>query len=156
MAAHLLKEKEDQGQLIQLVSFCMEKEEYAVDILNVQEILRIREMTRVPKAPSFIKGVINLRGKIVPVIDLRIRLGMAPVPTTQRSRIVVVNHAGKNVGMIVDLMSEVLRVSKSFFQPVPATSNGQASSEHIQSVAKLKDRLLILLNLESLLADTQY
>jgi purine-binding chemotaxis protein CheW len=142
-----------EGSLVQLVSFFLDKEEYAVDILRVQEILRVREMTRVPKSPSFIKGVINLRGKIVPIMDLRARFGLNSIPIHEGSRIVVVDHNGKIVGLIVDSMSEVLRIPKEYIHQAPTTSNVQTSKEYIKGVAKLDTRLLIFLDLERLLAE---
>ena len=153
MTTDLLKEVQEEAPLIQLVSFIVDKEEYAVDILRVQEILRIRKMARVPKAPHFIKGVINLRGKIVPIMDLRIRMGMPPIKSLEDSRIIVVNQSDKIVGLIVDSMSEVLSIPESIIHPAPTTSNIQSSDEHIQGVAKLEDRLMILLNLETLFDD---
>lgn len=153
MTTELIQDEREQAAMVQSVTFHVASEEYAVDILHVQEILRPREMTRVPKAPSFLTGVINLRGQIVPVINLRTRLGMAPSEQTQDSRIVVVNHSGKTVGLIVDAMSEVLRISESVIHPPPVTPNAQFSSEYIQGVAKLEKRLLIFLDLAALLGE---
>ncbi len=154
MTTEIQLPNEQQVSQLQVVSFRVGEEEYTVDILRVQEIIRIPEMTRVPKTPSFLRGVINLRGQIIPVMELRNRLGMQSIPDTKETRIVVVEDSEKTVGLIVDAMSEVLRIPETALQPVPVTSQLQSQAEYIQGVAKLKDRLLILLNLETLLGET--
>lgn len=134
----------------QLVTCCLGEEEFAVDILSVQEINRMVEITRVPKAPSFVEGVINLRGRIIPVLNLRRRFAMAEVERTAKSRIVVVNVKGRTVGLIVDSVSEVLRVPKSTIEPPPSLETA-IGAEFIQGVGRIKDRLLIVIELTRLL-----
>ena len=99
-------------EMLQLVSFKIGDEEFAVDILKVQEINRMIEVTRVPNAPEHIDGVINLRGKVIPIIDLRSRFGMARKEKDKNTRIVVVEVSGKIVGFVVDAVREVLRIPK--------------------------------------------
>ncbi|HZS11037.1 MAG TPA: chemotaxis protein CheW [Nitrospirales bacterium] len=126
-------------------------EEFAIDILCVQEINRLVEITKVPKAPPFVEGVINLRGRIIPVLDLRRRFGLSGIDRTVRSRIVVVTVQGKAVGLLVDMVSEVLRVPQSMIEPPPAFGN-TPGSEFVQGVARLEERLLIVLDLSRVMA----
>ncbi len=132
----------------QVVSFDIGVEEFAVDILDVQEIIRMVEITRVPKAPHYVKGVINLRGKVIPIMDLRLRFGLPTAERTKETRIVVVDIARIILGLIVDSVSEVLRIPSSEVEPPP--SGNQAGSEFHKGVAKVDDRLLILLDLHRL------
>lgn len=140
--------------IYQLVSFVIENEEFGVDILKVQEIIRTVEITRVPKAPNFVEGVINLRGKIVPVIDLRKRFGIAEREHDNETRIVVVELVDKVVGFLVDRVKEVIRVEKSVIEPPPELTTS-IDSNYITGVAKLQDRLLILLELNRVLSSDE-
>lgn len=133
---------------LQLVSFRLGNEEYSVDILKVHEINRMMEITAVPNAPSYVEGVINLRGKVIPVINLRKKIGLPERGSDARSRIVVVD-AGTAVGLIVDAVSEVLRIPADVVEPAPEMTAG-SGSEWIRGIGKLKDRLLILLDIEKL------
>mgnify|MGYP001606260547 CR=1 FL=1 len=137
-------------ELLQLVSFKIGDEEFGVDILKVQEINRMVEVTRVPNAPEYVDGVINLRGKVIPIIDLRTRLRMPRKDHDKDTRIVVVELSGKVVGFVVDAVSEVLRIPKSVTEPPPSVVAG-VEAEYITAVGKLEDRLLILLDLEKVL-----
>jgi len=131
---------------LQLVSFNIGTEEFGVDILKVQEINRMVEITRVPQAPHFVEGVINLRGKVIPIVDLRKRFGLELKEHDKNTRIVVVDIGGNIMGMIVDSVSEVLRLPASTIEPPPEIVTG-INSEYIKGVAKLEDRLLIFLDL---------
>ena len=133
--------------VLQLVSFTLGNEEFAVDIHRVQEINRMMDVTRVPNAPAHVDGVINLRGKVIPVIDLRARLGMERKERDRTSRIIVIELRTVVVGFVVDSVREVLRVPRSVTEPPPALAAG-LESEYITAVGKLEDRLLILLDLE--------
>lgn len=137
--------------IYQLVSFVVENEEFGVDILKVQEIIRTVEITRVPKSPSFVEGVINLRGKIVPVIDLRRRFGIEKRVHDGDTRIIVVELPDKVVGFLVDKVKEVIRVEKSVIEPPPELTMN-INANYITGVAKLQDRLLILLDLDKVLS----
>lgn len=139
------------AETCQLVTCCVGQEEFAVDILSVQEINRMVDITRVPKAPVFVEGVINLRGRIIPVLNLRCRFGiMTGGERTVRSRIVVVNVRTRVVGLIVDSVSEVLRLPKNAIEPPPSLETA-IGAEFIQGVGRIKDRLLTVLDLERLL-----
>ncbi len=135
---------------IQVVSFKIGDEEFGVNILQVQEINRLVQITQVPNAPDFIEGVMNLRGRIVPVVNLRKRFGLPQKEYDKNTRVVVVELNDKTVGFIVDSVSEVLRFSNSDVEPTPDLITG-IGNEYITGIAKLGDRLLILLDLEKVL-----
>jgi len=152
--AALEDQKNDTNELLQLVSFKIGDEEFGVDILKVQEINRMMQITKVPNSPNFVDGVVNLRGRIIPVIDLRTRLGMPRIEHGKETRIVVVELSGTTVGFIVDEVSEVLRIPKNITEAPPEMVAG-LDSEYITAVGKLEDRLLILLDLEKVLSIEQ-
>lgn len=137
------------GEILQLVSFVIGSEEFAIPILSVQEINRMMEITRVPKSPQFVEGVINLRGKIIPVVNLRSRFGKEVIEAGNDSRIVVVEVEGRVIGFTVDRVNEVLRIGSDIVEDAPAMVAG-IDSEYVQGVGKLEDRLLILLDLSRL------
>jgi len=142
---------ETKNDILQLVSFKLGNEEYAVDILKVQEINRMVEITTIPNAPFCVEGVINLRGKVIPVINLRKKFGFESKDMDAHSRIIVVD-VGNTIGLIVDSVSEVLRLSSDTVEPPPRMT-GNGSADYILGIGKLEDRLLILLDIESLLKD---
>lgn len=137
-------------ELLQLVSFNIGDEEFGVDILRVQEINRMLEVTQVPNSPEYVDGVINLRGKVIPIVDLRERLGMHRREHDKNTRIIVVELGGKTLGFVVDAVREVLRIPRSVTEPPPQLVGG-ARQEYITGVGKLDDRLLILLDLDKIL-----
>ena len=139
------------GELLQLVTFLIEEEEFAVDILNIQGINMMMDITKVPNSPEFVEGIINLRGQVIPVIDLRKRLNLSQIDFTKDSRIIVVEIDDKVVGFIVDKVKEVLRVNSNITEPPPPMVSG-VGSEFITAVAKLEDRLITLLDLQKLLS----
>jgi purine-binding chemotaxis protein CheW len=139
------------GKEIQLVVFRLAQEEYGVDIQQVREIIKVIDITRVPKAPKFIEGVINLRGQITPVMDLRKRLDLPELERGEETRIIII-ELGKNVvGMIVDAVTEVHRLPEKNIDPTP-TISAEVGAEFINGVGKLGDRLLILLDLKKVLS----
>ncbi len=140
---------EGSGEVLQLVSFQIGLEEYAIDILCVQEIIRVVEITRVPNAPHYVEGVLNLRGKVIPIINLRTRLGLSSTEHTKDTRIVVVDVAHLLLGFMVDSVEEVLRLPEEFIEPPPSTGRGGADEFH-KGVGRVEGRLLILLDLELL------
>lgn len=137
--------------LLQLVTFTISEEEFGIDILKVQEIIRIMDITKVPGSPPHVEGVINLRGKVIPVIDLRSRFGMESHPHDNYTRIIVIELHGMIVGFVVDGVSEVLRIPSNTVEPPPAVVAG-IESEYIKGVGKLDNRLLILLDLDNLIS----
>ena len=140
--------------ILQLVTFFLGDEEFAVDILNIQGINRMIEITTVPNTPDFVEGIINLRGKVIPLINLRRRLGMSPLQWDRSTRFIVVELTNKVIGFIVDSVSEVLRISKDTIEPPPTMMNG-VKSDYITAVAKVQDRLLILLDLQKVLTTVE-
>ena len=134
------------NELLQLVTFVVGTEEFAVPILSVQEINRMMQITRVPQSPAFVEGVINLRGKIIPVVDLRKRFGIGVEGDNADNRIIVVEVSGRVIGFTVDRVNEVLRIPSGIVEPPPAMVCG-IDSEYVQGVGKLEDRLLILLDI---------
>lgn len=138
-------------EMIQLVIFRLGPEEYGVEILETQEIIEKRDLTRVPNAPEFVDGIINLRGEILPIIDLKKRFDLEVEREIEEQRVVVVEVDGNKVGMIVDEVKEVLNISKEQVDPPPKIAGG-INKEYLEGVVKLKDRLLVLLNLTKILA----
>ncbi len=133
------------SELLQLVTFEVGTEEFAIPILSVQEINRMMQITRVPQSPEFVEGVINLRGKIIPVVDLRKRFSAGTeAGHTSDNRIIEVG--GRVIGFTVDKVNEVLRIGSDIVEPAPAMVCG-VESDYVQGVGKLDDRLLILLDL---------
>ena len=113
------------------------------------------QITKMPNTPEFIEGVINLRGRVIPVLDLRVKLGMPRIEHDKNTRIIVVELKGKTIGFIVDEVSEVLRIPKSITEAPPEMVGG-VNSDFITSIGKLDDRLLILLDLEKILTTTEF
>ena len=138
----------------QLVVFDLASEGYGVDIGAVREIIRMQEITRVPKTPEFVEGVINLRGKVIPVIDLRKRFGLRVSEQSKDNRIVVVDIGKQDIGVIVDAVTEVLRISADSVEP-PTSVITSADSDYLLGIAKLESRLIILLDLECVLSEEE-
>ena len=136
-------------EIVQLVTFKLGNEEFALDILKVQEINRIVEITKVPKAPDFVEGVINLRGRVIPIVDIRKKFHLNIKEATKETRIIVVNIINKTIGLIVDSVSEVLRINSSTIQPPPPLIAG-LDSDYIKGVGKLDERLIILLDIDKI------
>jgi purine-binding chemotaxis protein CheW len=135
---------------LHIVGFRVGAETFGVPITCVHEIVRVPEITNVPDAPEFVEGVINLRGKIVSVVDLRKRFGETATEKTKKNRVIVVESEGKAVGLIVDAASEVLRIPHSEIEPPPKVLADDTSS-FVTGVGKLKDRLIILVDLQKVL-----
>lgn len=147
---NIVDESEEEGEILQLVSFHVGDEEYAVDILNVQEIIRMVEITAVPNAPHYVEGVINLRGKVIPILDLRARFGLSAIEQSKETRIIVVDLENVIIGFIVDSVSEVLRLPESRIEPSPVTSKS-GSAEFHKGVGRINGRLLVVLDLKQLI-----
>ncbi len=136
---------------VQLVVFSLGKEEFGVDITQVREILKIPRITSIPNSPAFIEGVINLRGQIATVMDLRKRLEVGVSELSDDARIIIVEVEDTTIGMIVGSVSEVLRLSTKDIDPAPSIAT-DVEAEYIRGVGKLEDRLLILLDLGKILS----
>ena len=142
---------DDSEDLKQLVSFIVGGEEFGISILRVQEIIRPMQITQVPHAPAFVEGIINLRGRIVPVVDLRQRFGFSSRENDSDTRILVLETEEQEVGFVADAVREVLQVDASTIEPAPQLA-APVEARYLRGVAKLEDRLLILLDLEGVLS----
>jgi len=134
----------------QVVSFCLGEEEYGVDIMTVQEIILYGCITQVPEVPEHVLGVINLRGNVIPILNLRRRFGMPDQAPEDATRIVVMNLNGRTVGVVVDGVNEVLRLGEDEVSPTPQSLSG-AGKDYITGLARRGERLLILLDMARLL-----
>jgi len=139
----------------QIVTFFLSKEEFGVDILLVQEIIRPTTITEVPNTPAFLEGVINLRGKVVPVVDLRRRLDLEVAPVDKSSRIMIIELEDTVTGFIVDSVSKVMSVPTESVQGAPEMVTAGVESEYIYGVSRLEDRLIILLDFSKILTDRE-
>ncbi len=137
-------------ELNQLISFSIGEENYGVDIQTVKEVIRHREITRLPKAPSFVKGVINLRGDIIPILDLRERFGLEHKEYNEMTRVIVVEVDDKSIGMVVDSVSHVLRIGQAEIEPPPPIVGG-VSEEYLRGIGKVGEKLIVLLNIDKIL-----
>jgi len=135
---------------LHIVGFKVGTETFGVPITCVHEIVRVPEITNVPDSPEFVEGVINLRGKIVSVVDLRKRFGETQIDPHKKNRVIVVESDNKLVGLIVDAASEVLRIPKADIEPPPSVLQN-AESSYVTGVGKLQNRLIILVDLQRVL-----
>ena len=145
-------EEEEDTQEDKYLTFVISKEEYGIEIRYVTEIIGIQNITEVPNMPLYVKGVINLRGKVIPVIDVRLRFGVVERAYDDRTCIIVINIDDQSVGLIVDRVSEVLDIPKSEVEPPPKVRKGE-SSRFIQGMGKVGDKVKIILNAYQLLFD---
>jgi purine-binding chemotaxis protein CheW len=138
-----------ENTVIQLVGFRLDNENYAIAITKIQEIILIKPITRIPQVPDFIEGLINLRGSVIPIVNLRKRFGLLPRDLDDDTRIIVVNVQDKTVGCIVDAVTQVMRINRDQVQPPPL---GVLAVNHryLAGLAKLDDRLMIILDIEKL------
>ncbi len=138
-------------EIMQVIGFKLGDEEFGVDIFSVKEIIRMSMMTRVPNAPEFVVGVINMRGKVIPIIDLCIRFGLPATTFSNTDRkIIVIEHENKTVGFLVDVVNEVTNINKKLTEPPPPMVAG-IDSDYITAIAKLDEKLLILLEISKIL-----
>jgi len=135
---------------MEILGFLLADEEYAVDVLEVREIVRLRPITAVPRSPEWIRGIVTLRGVIVPIYDLRRRLGLAGAEPGTDARIVVVTRGEELAGLVVDAITQVIRVPAERIEPPPQTI-GEADAEYLRGVVRLDERLVILLDLARVL-----
>lgn len=143
------------GNYLKVIVFQLQDEEYALPVEYVSAIERIQPITRVPRAEKFVKGVINLRGVIIPIIDLRLRFGMVETELTEDNRIIIVKKNGFEVGLIVDTASDVIDLALDEIEPNPEVV-GSVSADYIDGVSKIDDRLLILFDLQKILTSESY
>jgi len=138
----------------QYVNLLLNDEKYGIDIMDIEEILRMIDITKVPKAPSFVEGIINIRGKVIPIVDLRKKMGIPANEYTNSTRIIVVNLRGKQVGFIVDHVEEVLRVESKLVDKAPAASTSVDNS-YIKGVARLPSGMVIILDVHFIFGNNE-
>ena len=133
-----------------MVVFCLDQEEYALPITKVQEINRLVPITALPQTPVFMEGVINLRGRSIPIVDIRKRFELPLAPHSDDTRIIVVDVNGQTVGIIVDAVHEVIRLASANVEPPPPTFI--LDVQYIHGIAKVDDRLVILIDIDKVLS----
>lgn len=146
------KEQKAARKEIQLVIFWLAGEEFGLEIAQVREIIRMQDITPMPKAPDFIEGVINLRGQIIAVMNLAKRLGLKAAERTEKSRIVVTEVKENTVGLVVDEVPEVLRIAEDNVEATPEMIESRVHADFIKGVGKLENRLVILLDVNRILS----
>ncbi len=139
---------------MQLVSFHLAEETFGVAIMKVREIILMCDITRVPQTPHYVKGLINLRSSVIPVIDLRALFGLPESDQTGESRIMVMQVGSRTVGIIVDGVDEVLRISQDQIAPPPPTV-ASLGNEYLNGLVKLEEQLLILLDIDKILGQEE-
>lgn len=150
---------DDNSGTEQLVVMRLAKEDYGVDITVVREIIRMQKITEVPQAPAYVEGIINLRGSVIPVVDLRKRFDLPVAEVSSDTRIVVVDVRSHTVGLVVDAVMEVISVPTEAIEPVGSLTSGGSLTTDLRGIVKLAENLIILINLENLLetiADTEF
>jgi purine-binding chemotaxis protein CheW len=141
--------------VIQMVTFRLKDETYGINVMHVQEVLRVTEIAPVPGAPDYILGIINLRGNVVTVIDTRLRFGLPAGELTDSSRIVIIESEKQVVGIMVDAVAEVVELTESQIDAAPNVGN-EESSRYIQGIATMGEVLLIVVDLHKLLTDEEW
>ena len=148
--------QQNSNEIIQLVSFELDHEEYGIDVLSVREIIRMPSITKMPNTPDYVDGIINLRGTVVPIISLRRRFGLMDCEASRTSRILVMETTGGLNGFTVDAVAEVIRISSSEIQPQPTITQGSGAQECMTGVVNHAERLLIVLDLNKLFSDEEH
>ena len=138
-------------QEIQVASFRLGEDLYAADIMRIKEIIRPQKLTALPKAPSFVEGVINLRGTVIPVVDLRSRFDLPPREITHSTRLLIVKVAGQLLGLVVDDVTEVITVPVKDIKPPPQVASG-IGAEYLVGVCLVKESMIMLLNLDRIIS----
>ena len=149
-------ESTQQDELIQLVSFMLADEEYGVEVLKVREIIRMPTITKMPNVPQYVEGIINLRGKVIPIISMRRRFGLMDNENSVQTRIIIMDVAGSLTGFVVDSVSEVIRIHSSEIQPPPSmVLSGGIGQEFITGVFNHGERLLIIMDIDRMFSDEE-
>ena len=144
-----------QDDVLQCVTFELNGETYALDVMRVQEVLKVGEISPVPGAPEYVLGIINLRGKVVTVIDARLRLGLPYAEGTEASRIIVLEAAGQDVGIQVDSVAEVMQIPRADIDPSPSVGN-EDSAQYIEGVGSREQELIIVVDIDKLLSEEEW
>ena len=136
------------------LTFVLGREEYGIEILKVREIIGLMDITTVPQTPGYMKGVINLRGKVIPVIDLRLKFSMQEEEHTQETCVIVVEVSSTSIGIIVDSVSEVLEIKSGEIEDAPSFGQG-IDTDYIMGMGKVKEKIIILLGIEEVLSSEE-
>ena len=150
-----VKGTESTGELIQLVSFNLDQEEYGVEVLKVREIIRMTTITHMPNTPPYVEGIINLRGKVIPIVSMRKKFGLSEADNSSHTRIMIMDISGELMGFIVDSVSEVIRISGSEIQPSPSVAASGIDQDCIAGVINQAERLLVLLDLDRMFSQEE-
>jgi len=142
-------DEENMENIVQLVGFVVGEEEFSVPILSIQEIIKPIEWTRVPRTPGYVLGVFNLRGTVIPLIDLRLKFGLPSEAMTENSRFIVMKNATETAGFVIDRLTEAIRLKKHEIGPAPETSMQEKTM--IEGVGKQDDKILTILKVDKLL-----
>ena len=158
MSTHALAkiDSSKNDELIQLVSFMLADEEYGVEVLKVREIIRMPTITKMPNVPQHVEGIINLRGKVIPIISMRRRFGLMENENNSQTRIIIMDVCGSLTGFIVDAVSEVIRIHSSEIQPPPSMMlSGGIGQEFITGVFNHAERLLIIMDIDRMFSEDE-
>ena len=139
---------------VQVACFRLGEDSYAADIMRIKEIIRLQKLTTLPKSPLFVEGVLNLRGNVIPVVDLRKRFGLAVAPYDRDTRLLIVRVSMQVLGLVVDEVTEVISVPVKDIKPPPQVGRG-IDAEYLVGVCLVKDALIMLLNLDRILSDRE-
>lgn len=148
-------QQQQDNPVMRWVTFRLDKEKYCVNVMQVQEVLRITEIAPVPGAPSYVLGIINLRGNVVTVVDTRRRFGLSPKDNDEASRIVIIEVNSNVIGMLVDSVADVVDLHKSEIETAPNVGTDE-SSKYIQGVASRENELLIVVDLNKFLSEEEW
>jgi purine-binding chemotaxis protein CheW len=135
---------------VELLCFKVANEEYAISIMDIKEIIKPREVTEVPRVPAFVRGILSLRGNIIPIFDMRVRLGLPGAASSERERVVVVKRQGGFCGVLVDEVVQVVRIAEAGIEPPPVVLEG-IDRDFVQGIGRVAGRMLILLDMEKVL-----
>src|SRR5574344_2879228 len=144
-----------EDEVLQWVTFQLDRETYGINVMQVQEVLRYTEIAPVPGAPDYVLGIINLRGNVVTVIDTRMRFGLQPETVTESTRIVIIEAEKQVIGILVDSVAEVVDLNSSDIDPAPNVGT-EESAKFIKGVSNRENELLILIDLDKLLSDDEW
>jgi len=139
---------------VQVACFRLGEDLYAADIMRIKEIIRLQKLANLPKSPAFVEGVLNLRGTVIPVIDLRKRFDIPAAPQGRDTRLLIVSMGRQILGLVVDEVTEVLAVPVKDIKPAPQVAKG-VGAEYLVGVCLVKDSLIMLLNLDRILSDRE-
>ena len=142
--------EEELVNVVQLVGFVLDDVEYGVDILNVYEIQKVHQIAHLPNSPDYIKGILNLRGDVIPVVDLRIRFGLRTVEATEFSRIIVIDTDGKKIGLFVDNVRKVIRIPEANVSQPSDLIITDLSEEFIRGIGRMQEHLIVILNVTNI------